>query len=248
MVTTSAWTCLRNQGARGCASYLDLPRAVDDECCCCYGCCCCCCCCHCCKWSVGWNPPFIKLTTSWPLWKLVANKNRWFHVFLEQKVAFWSPIISSVCCKIIYVILVPLKLHVLRQGFDHDKDPVLFDIELATGLLTAIRNLLRVKLDGLFWLGLPCNSHSFMSTPQHKRSWTNPFGDESFGFVAQGNLIAYRSAILIAIALVRRIGWFLENPGGSRCVCLPVIQQLINHNRLGYDANPMVGVSIEKVH
>ena len=68
---------------------------------------------------------------------------------------------------------------------------------------------------------------------KHKRSWTNPFGDESFGFVAQGNLIAYRSAILIAIALVRRIGWFLENPGGSRCVCLPVIQQLINHNRLG---------------
>lgn len=197
---------------------------------------------------VSWlKSPFIKLTTSWPLWKLVANKNRWFHVLLEQKVAFWSPIISSVCCKIIYVILVPLKLHVLRQGFDHDKDPVLFDIELATGLLTAIRNLLRVKLDGLFWLGLPCNSHSFMSTPQHKRSWTNPFGDESFGFVAQGNLIAYRSAILIAIALVRRTGWFLENPGGARCLssCDSTADQ---PQPFGYDANPMVGVSIEKVH
>lgn len=86
-----------------------------------------------------------------------------------------------------------------------------------------------------------------MSTPQHKRSWTNPFGDESFGFVAQGNLIAYRSAILIAIALVRRTGWFLENPGGARCLssCDSTADQ---PQPFGYDANPMVGVSIEKVH
>lgn len=101
------------------------------------------------------------------------------------------------------------------------------------GMVNALRNLLRVCPGGLLYMGLPCNSHSFMSSSQHQRDWHQPLGDQGVPFVQVGNQIAYRSCLMIVIALVRGLYWFLENPGASKCVVLPVIQQLLNTKRLG---------------
>lgn len=101
-------------------------------------------------------------------------------------------------------------------------------------MLTAIKNVLRIQFGGLFYLALPCNSFTWMCWSQHQRSVDLPFGNEAdYEFVRSGNRIAYRSSLLIILAIVRRVTWMLENPGGSRCIYLPVIQRLLQFKLLG---------------
>lgn len=101
------------------------------------------------------------------------------------------------------------------------------------GFLNGLKNTLRLQHKGLLCIGLPCNSHSFMSSSQHQRSYLQPHGCEHYAFVIDGNTIAYRSAIFILVALVRGAVWFLENPMGSKCICLPVLQNLLTFKNLG---------------
>lgn len=121
----------------------------------------------------------------------------------------------------------------LRQGFDIQKDAIFNDLTGSLGMMTGLRNVLRLQRKALLFIGLPCNSHSFMSSSQHQRSCLQPYGQESFEFVSIGNTIALRSAALILIALVRGAIWFLENPGGSKCLCLPVLRNLLTFRHLG---------------
>ena len=95
------------------------------------------------------------------------------------------------------------------------------------GFINALRLTLRVCRGGLNFMALPCNSHSFMSSSVHKRSSSTPFGDEGQGLVVVGNEIAYRTTLLILVSIARSILWAVENPGGSKCVVLPVFQQLL---------------------
>ena len=107
------------------------------------------------------------------------------------------------------------------------------DILSSIGFLNGLKNCLRLQFKGLLCVGLPCNSHTFMSSSQHQRSYLQPHGCEHYGFVIDGNTIAYRAAIYILVALVRGGLWFLENPGGSKCICLPVLQHLLTFKNLG---------------
>ena len=75
--------------------------------------------------------------------------------------------------------------------------------------------------------GLPCNSHSFMTSSVHKRWALMPHGDEGEQLVVNGNAIAYRTTLLIVLALARSIQWAVENPSGSKCLLLPTFNKLI---------------------
>ena len=115
----------------------------------------------------------------------------------------------------------------LRQGFDINREPVLENMESTMGFLNALRIASRVRQRGLAMLGLPCNSHSFMSSSIHMRSTSMPFGNEERSLVVYGNLLAYRTTLVILLCIVKGVAWFLENPGGSKCLLLPAFAKLL---------------------
>ena len=112
------------------------------------------------------------------------------------------------------------------------KEEVICDFLGSLGLVNACKLAIRVRQGGLMAFGLPCNSHSFMSSSIHRRSEENPFGDEFQSLVVCGNILGYRTALLICLALVKRVAWLLENPGNSRCLHLPVFQKLLQASAL----------------
>ena len=122
----------------------------------------------------------------------------------------------------------------LRQGFDIEREEVLENMESSMGFLNSIRLALRIQRHGLAMLGLPCNSPSFMSSSVHARSESLPFGNEEKTLVVYGNKLAYRTTLIILLCLVKGVTWFLENPGGSKCLLLPAFANLLElRNLLG---------------
>ena len=109
------------------------------------------------------------------------------------------------------------------------KKEILHDILGTLGFVQALVLGLRLKEKALMFLGLPCNAHSWMSYSVHRRNFANPFGNEEQALVVNGNAIAYRSALLIILSIVRGTWWMLENPGGSKCLLLPIFQNILHH-------------------
>ena len=97
-----------------------------------------------------------------------------------------------------------------RQGFDYLRENVIENLQSTYGFLNSVKMCLRVRRRGLLWVGLPCNSHTFMSSSLHKRGEERPFGDETVGFVVQGNELAYRTGLLICLALARQVLWLMQ--------------------------------------
>ncbi len=122
----------------------------------------------------------------------------------------------------------------LRQGYDivNSDDSGIFDICSLFGFINAVKLSLRVVRKGLQFFGLPCNSHTWMSSSLHQRSPMFPHGNEALSFVQVGNEIAYKVAILIMLGLVRAVTWMLENPANSRCVYLPCLEKLLTFKLL----------------
>ena len=114
----------------------------------------------------------------------------------------------------------------LRQGFDIEKDPILEDLNNAFGFLKALLLVLRTRERGLQYLGLPCFSFSFLSSSQHSRSAARPFGNGAFPFVQKGNEVSARASLLVFVAIVRSLCWFIENPWQSSCIYLPYLKAL----------------------
>lgn len=54
---------------------------------------------------------------------------------------------------------------------DLEKDPDLHDILDVSGFMVSLKQALRVKVAGLGFLGVPCNSFNWMSSPQHRRTY-----------------------------------------------------------------------------
>ena len=100
------------------------------------------------------------------------------------------------------------------------------------GFINAVRIGVRIRRKGLMFCGLPCNSHSYMSSSVHQRSESLPFGNEMTSLVVVGNLLAYRTILLILLAISRSVAWALENPGGSKCLCLPAFAKLVEMQNL----------------
>ena len=116
----------------------------------------------------------------------------------------------------------------LRQGYDYLNEQVLQDLTSSMGFVNAMKLGLRVESRGLFFLGLPCNSHTAMTCSQHQRSAELPLGNQFYNFVVKGNCIGYRAVLLVLLGLVRGCLFFIENPSRSGCIYLPVIQHLLS--------------------
>ena len=117
----------------------------------------------------------------------------------------------------------------LRQGFDYEYRPIVEDITTSMGFLTGLKNVVRLRKKGLLAVGLPCDSFGFPASSVHCRSEGLPHGKEQVPFVCNGNMIAYRTVLCILVALVRSVVFFLENPSGSKCTILPVLENLLKN-------------------
>ena len=111
---------------------------------------------------------------------------------------------------------------------DYEKDGFAYNLLSDVGFLYAIRQVLRVKEDGLSFWGLPCDSFGFMSSPGHQRTWRNPFGCGYHKFVVAGNILATRMVCLLCLSVVRRLRFFVEQPDRSMAMIFPYLQHLLS--------------------
>lgn len=111
---------------------------------------------------------------------------------------------------------------------DLEKDPDLHDILDVSGFMVSLKQALRVKVAGLGFLGVPCNSFNWMSSPQHRRTYWQPWGDTCYQWVEEGNIIASR-AVLVIIALLSRSVYFMtENPDRGALFAFPPLVHLMS--------------------
>lgn len=85
----------------------------------------------------------------------------------------------------------------------------------------AVKTVLELKPNGLLYCGVPCASYSFMSSSRHKRTESNPLGDVNSHWVRDHNTLVCRVALLLVLALVRRVHFFIEHPWSSVLPLLP---------------------------
>ena len=120
----------------------------------------------------------------------------------------------------------------MRQGVDYVTDGCAHDLQSTTGFLYAIRQVLRVKEGGLSFWGLPCNSFSFMARSLHQRTADSPFGCQHHGFVIAGNILATRMVCLIALGIVRRLRFFVEQPDRSMAIVFPYLMHIMSFTQI----------------
>lgn len=124
-------------------------------------------------------------------------------------------------------------LSALRQGVDLVKDQALHNLLLPMGMMWAFRQVLRCRQKGLGMLGIPCNSFTYMSCSQHKRTLTSPWGDIVYPFVVEGNALAARSVLVIMVLVARSIFWLTENPDRSALQFFPLLNHLMMIPEIG---------------
>lgn len=115
----------------------------------------------------------------------------------------------------------------LRQGIDVLKDGVTHNMLETTGFLYSLRQALRCKRGGLGLLAIPCNSFNWMSSSQHCRNYFEPWGDCSYDWVQDGNILASRSCLLILVLVARSCYWMTENPDRSQLANMPPLMHLM---------------------
>ena len=116
----------------------------------------------------------------------------------------------------------------LRLTFDKDRKSF-EDILTTHGFFQCMQHTLRVAEKGLIFLGVPCNSFSWMSSSQHDRGEHNGWmGNVSnFEWVGLMNVIATRAAIFMAVGIARRIYFMVENPDRSSLPNYPYFDYLL---------------------
>lgn len=106
------------------------------------------------------------------------------------------------------------------------------------GWLVAVQYVLRIAKGGLFWSGLPCSMHIWMSTGTSKKTRANPQGSSVYQCVADANKMAARFGLLVLLAMVRGVYWCTEQPSSSFALFLPYLEAALNPNlyMLGFPA------------
>ena len=95
-------------------------------------------------------------------------------------------------------------------------DEIYQNINGVIGFICALQILRRVRpASGLVWLGTVCSSWIFLSRDSTMQSHQDARGDRNRRCVRAGNRQAARSAVIIAIAFCRKLGWVVEHPGSS---------------------------------
>ena len=120
------------------------------------------------------------------------------------------------------------------------------------GFIAAVRSILKLRPAGLVTAGVPCSSYVFINRATAGRSQEWPLGDESRPHVhaANKNLacigcgsgahaqdidhdltelirIACRMGLLLLLAVVRQIYWFVEQPSSSLLELDPYISHVL---------------------
>lgn len=162
----------------------------------------------------------------------VSNTKWSFHSKSKEKTNWSVWFIWSCCIDITWYIWDFLARPWMRQGVDYVTDGCAHDLLSTTGFLYAIRQILRVKEGGLNFWGLPCNSFSFMARSLHQRTADSPFGCQHHGFVIAGNILATRMVCLIALAIVRRLRFFVEQPDRSMAIVFPYLMHIMSFTQI----------------
>jgi hypothetical protein len=117
-------------------------------------------------------------------------------------------------------------LGLASMGMDKELNPKHHDLLTTTGLMHAIRAVLRLRVNSLLFLGIPCSSWVWMNRGTSKRSKSNPLGDSSVPSVDTTNRLTSRCVLLIMTAIARGATWLLEQPASSLLPHHPRVEQL----------------------
>ena len=115
---------------------------------------------------------------------------------------------------------------IIRQGFEHDADPVFQNLGTDLGFLKALALMMRLHPLGLWYGGVPCCSFGFLSSPTHGRGALTPWGNP-WPFVYAGNVLCTRYITLALLALIRGCVWMLEQPEKTTISHIPPVQLLM---------------------
>ena len=86
--------------------------------------------------------------------------------------------------------------------------------------------VMRLKVGGLLWGGVPCSSWVFLNRHTSKRSREAPLGDEGQPSVCRANLLVTRWTLLVLLAVSRGCLWLAEQPMSSLMLEHPRLKQV----------------------
>ena len=116
----------------------------------------------------------------------------------------------------------------LRQSIDYLTNGCTQDLLGETGFCYGVRQILRLEEGALAYFGLPCNSYTWLSQPQHARDVEHPFGCGHYAWVHAGNILACRMCLLICLCVARNVKFMIENPDRSALRIFPYIQHVMS--------------------
>ena len=102
------------------------------------------------------------------------------------------------------------------------------------GFLLYLQYILRCVPGALVFAGIPCSAHIWMSQGTTKKSRRRPLGDPDVKMARDGNALACRWALGIAVAVVRQVLWAGEQPSSSVLPFLDCVQFILNINAAGF--------------
>ena len=100
------------------------------------------------------------------------------------------------------------------EGYDISTNPK-EDLSTTMGFILALRGVLRLKIGGLLWGGVPCSTWVYISRGTSGRSAAQPMGNTRMACVRAANLVTARFAALVLVAVARGAQWLVEQPGSS---------------------------------
>ena len=99
--------------------------------------------------------------------------------------------------------------------YDINLDSVGNDMITAAGFVVALSLAHRIQIGGLLWQGTVCSSWIWLARATTSRTWLLPRGDENVEAVWKGNIMAARSALLMAWSYSRNVNFVVEQPHSS---------------------------------
>lgn len=112
-------------------------------------------------------------------------------------------------------------------ALDITHDPVTMDLTTPTGFLTACYHATCLRVGAGLLAAPVCSSFVYMSSGTSQRSHAQPLGQTKYPSVAQGNLLASRTLVIILIAASLNVWWLLEQPQGSWMELHPLFQEVL---------------------
>jgi hypothetical protein len=100
-------------------------------------------------------------------------------------------------------------------SYEIDKDPVMCDLTTDIGMLHAVGLVLRLKVGGLLWGGVPCSSWVWVNRATSRRTQNCPLGNPKEPSVRRANLLVVRWTLLVLLAVSRGCLWLCEQPMSS---------------------------------